>query len=217
MLLLVTPPGLRSIATRKLFDYLAARRPVFALAEDNEAARILAETHAGVCVAPDRPDAVANALLRAFSLWQAGRLDQEVPCSDNDLYKAETHFTRVLGRIVLPEVLRAKSPLPPERVSGIRHRVPRHQPIGVNDSRRGGRRDRTAATGQPIVRRQAVRPQLLHAALRSRRNRSPDASPTGWRPGCPSGCWNRWDSSGRAPASRSPRSPCRSNMRLSVP
>ena len=44
MLLLVTPPELRSIATRKLFDYLAVRRPVFALAEGNEAARILAET-----------------------------------------------------------------------------------------------------------------------------------------------------------------------------
>ena len=100
MLLLVTPPELRSIATRKLFDYLAVRRPVFALAEGNEAARILAETRAGMCVTPDRPDSVADGLLRAFSLWQAGRLDDEVPCSGNDLYKAEPHFARVLGPIL---------------------------------------------------------------------------------------------------------------------
>ncbi len=109
MLLLVTPPGLRSIATRKLFDYLAVRRPVFALAEDNEAARILAETRAGVCIAPDRPAAVAEGLLRAFSWWQAGRLDEHVPCSGNDLYQAGPHFTRVLGETILPEVLRARS------------------------------------------------------------------------------------------------------------
>ncbi len=113
MLLLVTPPGLRSIATRKIFDYLAVRRPVFALAEGNEAAGILAETHAGMCVAPDRPQAVADGLLRAFSLWQAGRLDEEIPCSANGLYKAEVHFTRVLGQTILPDVLRARSPLPP--------------------------------------------------------------------------------------------------------
>ena len=105
--------GPASIATRKIFDYLAVRRPVFALAEGNEAAGILAETHAGMCVAPDRPQAVADGLLRAFSLWQAGRLDEEIPCSANGLYKAEVHFTRVLGQTILPDVLRARSPLPP--------------------------------------------------------------------------------------------------------
>jgi hypothetical protein len=104
MLLLITPPGLRSIATRKLFDYLAVRRPVLALAEGNEAARILRETRAGLCVAPDRREAVAAGLLRAFSLWQAGRLDEEIPCSGNDLYRSQVHFSRVFGRIVLPEV-----------------------------------------------------------------------------------------------------------------
>ena len=50
---------------------------------------------------------MADGLLRAFSLWQAGRLDGEIPCSGNDLYKAEPHFSRVLGEIILPEVLRA--------------------------------------------------------------------------------------------------------------
>ena len=110
MLLLVTPPGLRSIATRKIFDYLAARRPVFALAEGNEAARIVSETRAGLCALPDRPDAVAEDLLRAFSLWQNGRLEEEFPCSGNDLYRSEAHFSRVFGGIILPEVLKGRRP-----------------------------------------------------------------------------------------------------------
>jgi hypothetical protein len=110
MLLLVTPPQLRSIATRKIFDYLAVRRPVFALAEGNEAARILKETGAGLCVAPDRPAAVAEGLLRAFALWQEGRLEQEVACAGNDLYRAEVHFSRVFGQVILPEVLKGREP-----------------------------------------------------------------------------------------------------------
>ena len=108
MLLLVTPAGLRSIATRKIFDYLAARRPIFALAEGNEAARILTETRVGTCATPDRPEAVAEDLLRAFSLWQEGRLEEEFPCSGNDLYRSEAHFSRVFGEIILPDVLNGR-------------------------------------------------------------------------------------------------------------
>ena len=103
MLLLATMTGQRSVATRKLFDYLAVRRPVFALAEDNEAARILKETRAGLCVPPDDSEAVAAGLLRVFEMWRAGTLAQEIPCSGNDLYLAEPHFTRVLGDVILAE------------------------------------------------------------------------------------------------------------------
>jgi hypothetical protein len=100
MLLLVTPPGLCSIATRKLFDYLAVCRPIFALAEDNEASRVLTETRAGICVPPHRPDRIATALTHCFASWKAGRLDAEVPCSGNGLYLAEPHYRRVLGNII---------------------------------------------------------------------------------------------------------------------
>ncbi len=108
MLLLVTPAGLRSIATRKIFDYLAARRPIFAMADGNEAARILERNPRGNVRAPDRPKAVADGLLRAFSSWQSGRLEQEFPCSGNNLYRSETHFSRVFGKIILPEALRGR-------------------------------------------------------------------------------------------------------------
>lgn len=57
----------RGEATGKLYEYMAARRPVIALAEGNEAARIVAETNIGVSVAPDDVDAIAGALRRAIS------------------------------------------------------------------------------------------------------------------------------------------------------
>jgi len=108
MLLLVTPPGLRSIAPRKLFDYLHVRRPIFALAEHNESARIIEETRSGVCVSQSDPEVVSKRLLHMFSLWRRGKLDEEVPCSGNDLYRAETHLRRVLGDVILASVYNKK-------------------------------------------------------------------------------------------------------------
>jgi glycosyltransferase involved in cell wall biosynthesis len=52
-------------ATGKLFEYLAAGRPILALAAGNEAARIVEETRTGVAVDPADPDAVLAALRAA--------------------------------------------------------------------------------------------------------------------------------------------------------
>jgi glycosyltransferase involved in cell wall biosynthesis len=62
-LLLVTSHH-KSIVTGKLFEYLSARKPILALAGDNEAARIVRETHSGEIVAPDDVDAIVAALRR---------------------------------------------------------------------------------------------------------------------------------------------------------
>ncbi len=51
-----------SEATGKLYEYLAAGRPIVALAEGNEAARIVADTGTGIAVPPFDADAVADAL-----------------------------------------------------------------------------------------------------------------------------------------------------------
>ena len=64
-LLLLTTPAHTSHATGKLFEYLAAGRPIIALAKDNEAARIVTETGTGVTVAPDNPQEIAQALFAA--------------------------------------------------------------------------------------------------------------------------------------------------------
>lgn len=61
-LLLLTTPGHVSHATGKLFEYLAARRPILALAEGSAAARIVRDTDSGTVAAADDPGAIAAAL-----------------------------------------------------------------------------------------------------------------------------------------------------------
>jgi hypothetical protein len=107
MLLLVAPQGLRSVIPRKLFDYLAAKRPIFAVSDENEVTRMLQETSAGVSCPAD-PGAIAQKLLGLFHVWQSGRLDCDISCSGNDLYRAEPHFERVLGNVVLSDLLRVQ-------------------------------------------------------------------------------------------------------------
>ncbi|MGN6189378.1 MAG: glycosyltransferase [Conexibacter sp.] len=51
-----------SEATGKVFEYLASGRPILALAHDNEAARIVAETGTGLVVPPDDEQAILGAL-----------------------------------------------------------------------------------------------------------------------------------------------------------
>ena len=53
-----------SVATGKLFEYLAAERPVLVLGEHTEAARIVARVGAGTAAAESDPDSVADALER---------------------------------------------------------------------------------------------------------------------------------------------------------
>jgi glycosyltransferase involved in cell wall biosynthesis len=54
-----------SEATSKIFEYLAAGRPIVALAEGNEAARIVQETGTGITVPPDDVDAITRVLHQA--------------------------------------------------------------------------------------------------------------------------------------------------------
>ena len=61
-----------SEATGKLFEYLASGRPILALADGNEAARIVTETNTGITVPPDDVDAIAAALRRVA----AGELER---------------------------------------------------------------------------------------------------------------------------------------------
>ena len=56
-----------SIATGKLYEYLAAGRPILALAGDNEAASIVAETGTGTSVPPDDVPAIRRALAAVAS------------------------------------------------------------------------------------------------------------------------------------------------------
>ena len=64
-LLLLTGRGRRSEATAKLYEYLAAGRPILVLGEGSAAARIVSETASGSVAAADDPSAIAHALADA--------------------------------------------------------------------------------------------------------------------------------------------------------
>lgn len=66
-LVLITSRNRACEATGKLYEYMAAGRPVIALAEGNEAQRIVAETNIGISVPPDDVDAIAGALRAAVA------------------------------------------------------------------------------------------------------------------------------------------------------
>jgi len=52
----------RSVATGKLFEYLATSRPILVLGSETEAARIVLTAHRGLAAPADDPSAIANVL-----------------------------------------------------------------------------------------------------------------------------------------------------------
>jgi glycosyltransferase involved in cell wall biosynthesis len=63
-LLVITEGHRRSVATGKVYEYLAAARPVLVLGEETDAARIVTETGAGFATSAEDPEAIAGALRR---------------------------------------------------------------------------------------------------------------------------------------------------------
>jgi glycosyltransferase involved in cell wall biosynthesis len=74
LLLLLPDAGERGldVPSGKLFEYLAAERPVLAsVPVDGAAAALVREAHAGIVVAPDDVEAMAQALRDLHARWQA--------------------------------------------------------------------------------------------------------------------------------------------------
>lgn len=59
VLLLITAPDKASIATGKIFEYLAAGKPILALTRGTEAAQIVRETGSGIVVDPENSHEIA--------------------------------------------------------------------------------------------------------------------------------------------------------------
>jgi glycosyltransferase involved in cell wall biosynthesis len=66
----------RGVLSGKVFEYLAAERPILAaVPPDGAAASLLRETGAGVVAPPDDVDAIRDALASLVARWRAGQLD----------------------------------------------------------------------------------------------------------------------------------------------
>ena len=78
-LLLLVPTGDgrgRFVVTTKIFEYLAAGRPIIAaVPEDGAAAALLRETGAGVVAPPEDEGAIAEALAGLVAAWSEGSLN----------------------------------------------------------------------------------------------------------------------------------------------
>ena len=68
---MITGPGQTGVATGKLYEYMAANRPILVIGDDTAAAQIVQRAGAGIAVARDDPNALAHALRRF-----AERLDE---------------------------------------------------------------------------------------------------------------------------------------------
>src|SRR5262245_25091072 len=78
MLLLIPDAGGRGrgVLSGKVFEYLAAERPILAaVPPDGAAAALIRDTGAGIVAPPDDPQALRAALLTLHQRWQAGALD----------------------------------------------------------------------------------------------------------------------------------------------
>jgi len=81
LLLLIPESGGRGrgVLTGKIFEYLAAERPILAaVPPDGAAAELIRETNAGVVAPPDDVDALADALRELYDAWRADRLGATV-------------------------------------------------------------------------------------------------------------------------------------------
>jgi glycosyltransferase involved in cell wall biosynthesis len=78
LLLLIPEAGGRGrgVLSGKVFEYLAAERPVLAVVpEDGAAAQLIRDTGAGIVVGPEDVPAIRSALLTLHAKWRDGELD----------------------------------------------------------------------------------------------------------------------------------------------
>ena len=78
LLLLIPEAGGRGrgVLSGKVFEYIAAQRPVLAVVPpDGAAAQLVRETGAGVVAAPEDVDGIRAALVELHARWRAGSLD----------------------------------------------------------------------------------------------------------------------------------------------
>lgn len=96
LLILGAGAGMDRIYTGKLFEYLAARRPILALAPPGIAATLLQKLEAGLVIHSEEPSAIAQAILEFYSWFQQGRLHNWSPHEGVEAFERR-HLTQQLA------------------------------------------------------------------------------------------------------------------------
>lgn len=98
----------QAVMPGKIFEYLAARRPILALAPDGVAADLLKETLSGVVVPPNDLAAIAEQLVKLYKQWEAGTLTSQT--SDELINRYDRcSQTKTLAEILEDICLRSES------------------------------------------------------------------------------------------------------------
>ena len=94
----------------KLFEYMAARRPILALQREGEASRLIREHGLGIVVEPDDPDEAARAIAEYYQQWLAGALKLPPATPENLRTFHRREQARQMANI-LDELCRAAHPV----------------------------------------------------------------------------------------------------------
>jgi hypothetical protein len=99
--LLLIPGGIDA-TTAKVFEYLSARKPIFAITEqESTAAQLLGEAGAHTIAPPDGPEGLAAALRAYLSRWtEAGEQFEPSPEFDLNAYEYESLGRKMLDLLV---------------------------------------------------------------------------------------------------------------------
>lgn len=104
LLLMIAPgPGSAGVLTGKIFEYLAARRPILALTPPSAAADLILESRAGVVIDPDDGPGIERQLIEWYGQWQRG----ELACTSDEAVVERFDRRRLTG--TLAEALRETS------------------------------------------------------------------------------------------------------------
>jgi glycosyltransferase involved in cell wall biosynthesis len=108
LLILGDGPASKGVLTGKIFEYLAASKPILALAPDGAAADLVREAQAGRVIPPADISAIANALVEMYARWEQGTLDITHRPEVVARYERRNQTARLaslLDRISTPETL----------------------------------------------------------------------------------------------------------------
>jgi glycosyltransferase involved in cell wall biosynthesis len=77
LLIIGVSPDSSAVFTGKVFEYLAAGKPILCLANEGVASNLIRDAHAGFVVSPDDISRITQRLVEIYQQWQNGRLSIE--------------------------------------------------------------------------------------------------------------------------------------------